>query len=251
MTAHVGRPFRLDRFTWRVHLWAVPKASNREKILSAGLELIHRHGYAGASVRDIVEAAGVPQGSFTNHFTSKEAFGLEVIERHYADTRVLLDRTLRHEGLAPLERLEAYLDETLELLRRGDGVRKGSLYGNLGAEASEQSEAIRHRIVEIFAELSEALERCLHEAREAGELRTDLEAEELADFILSSLQGATLMAKARRRLEAVVSVKRVVFSMLLGVSAPPRAVARRKRGSRGSATARTALGSLAKGRAGA
>jgi integrase len=32
-------------------------------------------------VRDVVQAAGVPQGSFTNHFTSKEAFGLEILAR--------------------------------------------------------------------------------------------------------------------------------------------------------------------------
>ena len=56
------------------------KPSNRERILTEGLRVVHAHGYAGASVRDIVQAAGVPQGSFTNHFTSKEAFGLEILE---------------------------------------------------------------------------------------------------------------------------------------------------------------------------
>lgn len=206
--------------------------SNREKILSAGLELLQRHGYAGASVRDIVEAAGVPQGSFTNHFTSKEAFGLEVLDRHFADTRAMLERTLRNEALRPLERLEAYVDETLEVLRRGDGVRKGCLYANLGVEASESSEAIRHRVVEIFAELHAALERCLNEAMAAGALRTSIEGAELADFILSSLQGAFMLARTRRRVEPVAGVKRVVFSMLLGVSPPSRAETRRKRGSR-------------------
>ena len=53
------------------------KSSNREKILTEGLRVVHERGYTGASVRDIVEAAGVPQGSFTNHFISKEAFCLE------------------------------------------------------------------------------------------------------------------------------------------------------------------------------
>jgi TetR/AcrR family transcriptional repressor of nem operon len=52
----------------------VAKPSNREKILTEGLRVVHERGFAGASVRDIVEAAKVPQGSFTNHFASKEAF---------------------------------------------------------------------------------------------------------------------------------------------------------------------------------
>ena len=62
------------------HIRFMPKPSNREKILTEGMRVVHEHGFAGASVRDIVQAAGVPQGSFTNHFASKEAFGLEVIE---------------------------------------------------------------------------------------------------------------------------------------------------------------------------
>jgi TetR/AcrR family transcriptional regulator, transcriptional repressor for nem operon len=53
----------------------MPKPSHREKLLTAGLQVVFEQGYCGASVRDIVQAAGVPQGSFTNHFRSKEAFG--------------------------------------------------------------------------------------------------------------------------------------------------------------------------------
>src|SRR5450631_533208 len=55
------------------HIGIMPKPSNREKILTEGLRVVHARGFGGASVRDIVEAAGVPQGSFSNHFASKEA----------------------------------------------------------------------------------------------------------------------------------------------------------------------------------
>jgi TetR/AcrR family transcriptional repressor of nem operon len=46
--------------------------SLRDTILEAGLKVMFRSGYNGSSVRDIVAAAGAPQGSFTNHFRSKE-----------------------------------------------------------------------------------------------------------------------------------------------------------------------------------
>jgi TetR/AcrR family transcriptional regulator, transcriptional repressor for nem operon len=39
--------------------------------------MVQARGFGGASVRDIVEAAGVPQGSFTNHFASKKRFALK------------------------------------------------------------------------------------------------------------------------------------------------------------------------------
>src|SRR6266478_9174921 len=50
----------------------MPKRSHCEKLLQAGYEVVLERGYFGASLRDIVEAACVPQGSFTNHFASKE-----------------------------------------------------------------------------------------------------------------------------------------------------------------------------------
>jgi TetR/AcrR family transcriptional repressor of nem operon len=60
-------------------------------------------GYVGASVRDIVEASGVPQGSFSNHFSSKEAFALELLERYFANVRVVIDETLRNDALFSAE----------------------------------------------------------------------------------------------------------------------------------------------------
>ena len=42
----------------------MPKPSHCEKLLAEGLQVVLEQGYGGASVRDIVQAAGVPQGSF-------------------------------------------------------------------------------------------------------------------------------------------------------------------------------------------
>ncbi len=39
--------------------------------------------YSASSVYDIIEVAGVPEGSFTNRFASKEAFGLELVNIYY------------------------------------------------------------------------------------------------------------------------------------------------------------------------
>jgi TetR/AcrR family transcriptional repressor of nem operon len=73
------------------------RISNRHKILPAGLRVVHEQGFSVASVRDIVAAAGVPQGSFTNNFASKETFGLEP---YFADVRTTIDATLGERGVA-------------------------------------------------------------------------------------------------------------------------------------------------------
>src|ERR1700761_2722978 len=132
----------------------MPKPSHREKLLNVGMQVVHERGFAGASVRDIVQAAGVPQGSFTNHFASKEAFGLEILDLYYARNSENTRETLRNDSLPPLQRLRAHLDAIKARVGRAD-MRNGCLFGNFTAEASEHSEMIRQRLVAIFAEVQE------------------------------------------------------------------------------------------------
>src|SRR5215469_10534528 len=90
--------------------------SLRESILDAGLKVMFRKGYIGSGVRDIVAEADAPQGSFTNHFRSKEAFAAEVLERYFAHLKGLVAQALDDKGLAPRERLRRYLDVITERL---------------------------------------------------------------------------------------------------------------------------------------
>jgi TetR/AcrR family transcriptional regulator, transcriptional repressor for nem operon len=192
----------------------MPKPSHREKILTEGLRVVHERGFAGASVRDIVQAAGVPQGSFTNHFASKEAFGLEVLDLYYARGSELMRETLRNDALPPLQRLGAYIDATKDRLNR-NGMRNGCLYGNFTAEASDHSEILRQRLVEIFAEVQASFAYCLRAAVKAGELSPNLDCDEIAAFIVSSLQGANLLAKAQRSPVPIERFKQILFSTIL------------------------------------
>ncbi len=190
------------------------KPSNRDKILTEGLRVVHEHGFAGASVRDIVQAAGVPQGSFTNHFASKEAFGVEVIDLYLVRSRETMRTTLRNDDLPPLQRLAAYIDVGKNRLNQ-HSMRTGCLFGNFAAEASEHSDLMRARLVEVFEEIRQSMAYCLRAAVAAGELRADFECDEVAAFIVASLQGANLLAKTQRSPEPVERFKRILFSSVL------------------------------------
>jgi len=192
----------------------VARPSNKEKLLSGGLRLVHERGFGASSVRDIAQATGVPLGSFTNHFASKEAFGLEILERYREMTSANVRATLRNDRLPPLRRLRAWIDGQLEYLRKDD-MRRGCLYGNLSAEASETSDAIRFRVASVFAENQASIAYCLQAAIDAGELARNADVQELAGFIVSSLQGAILVAKAQRSPIPVERFERVLFERLL------------------------------------
>lgn len=191
------------------------RLSTRDKILTEGLRVVHQHGFGGSSVRDIVQAAGVPQGSFTNHFTSKEAFGLAVIDLYFTNSCQVMEQTLRNDSLPPLQRLGDYIDAVKSRMQR-DEMRNGCLLGNFTAEATDHSESIRLRLVEVFGKVQESVAYCLRAAVTAGELPRGFDCEEIAGFVVSSVQGAHLLSKAQRSPVPIDRFKRVLFAAILG-----------------------------------
>lgn len=199
----------------------MPKPSHREKLLQVGMQVVHERGFRGASVRDIVRAAGVPQGSFTNHFASKEAFGLEVVERYAAQADAAMRQTLRNAHLPPLQRLRAFIERSKSGFA-DDGPRNGCLLGNFSAEANDCGEPLRGRVVQALAAMQDALAFCLRAAVSAGELAPSTDCDETAAFILAALQGATLLAKAQRSPRPLERFEDVLFGRVLDRAAPVR-----------------------------
>ena len=189
------------------------RPSHSELLITTGLRLIHEKGYEGTSVRDIASAAGVPLGSFTNHFRTKEEFGLQVLERYYGFIRNLTDRTLLNRERRPFERMRRYVDGLIAVMNDG-WTRKGCILGNFSAELTDENEAIRQRVAEILRELQDAVKACLDEAVLVGDLPPKSNTADLAAFFVSSQQGATLLCKAQRSVEPMRRFKRVIFSAM-------------------------------------
>ena len=192
----------------------MPKHSHRDKILSSGLRVVHERGFAGASVRDIVRAAGVPQGSFSNHFVSKEAFGVEILNIYFKQTQEIIQRTLRNEKLKPLKRIRAYVEEVDAALIKKDELN-GCLMGNLSLESGGETPLIQRRLAEMFAEVQKEFATCIKAAVKAKELPASTNAMDLATFIHASLEGALLQSRAEQSRAAVDRYKRVLYSTIL------------------------------------
>ena len=189
------------------------KPSHREAILKAGLKVMFRTGYQGASVRDICAAAGVPQGSFTNHFRSKEAFAEEVLDRYFAHLKGFVKEALDDESLTPRERLKRYLDIISGVLADAKWNR-GCLIGDLSLETTAQSKRLREKLEAIFREWRAPFASCIAEAQTAGEIDTRFDPMDLAEFLLASWEGAILRMKVERRPAALDRCKNIVFQTI-------------------------------------
>ena len=197
----------------------MPKPSNRDRILEAGLKVMFRQGYVGAGVRDIVAEAPAPQGSFTNHFRSKEEFAREVLDLYFEELKRLVAETLGDATRSPRERLRRYLDIITDRLA-GAEFSRGCLIGDFSLEAAPQSEMLRARLAEIFAEWRAPFAACIAEGQAAGEIATTFAPHELAEFLLSSWEGAILRMKVERNAEPLERFKRIVFATVFKEPCP-------------------------------
>jgi TetR/AcrR family transcriptional repressor of nem operon len=206
-------PPLIDELRRSHHIAAMAKLSNREKILREGLKVVDEVGFSSASVRSIVSAAGVPLGSFTNHFVSKEAFGLEIVELYFANSQNVVLDTLRNDAKPPLMRLREYIAGSRS--KGSCGGPLGGLLGNFIAETGVAGDAIRQRVNEIVAGLTDAVAYCIEAAVKAGEVAPDIDCRQVAGFIVSSHQGAVLLSKSQRSPEPIERLETVLFSIVL------------------------------------
>jgi len=168
----------------------------RDKILTSARALIEQRGYSALGVAEICTAARVPKGSFYYFFESKEALALAVINEHWTRQRQDWATVLSGEG-APLERLWGLFDATqagLLVGQQGCGVVSGCMFGNLTLEMSNQTEAVRQRLQEIFAEQAAMVAAVIAEAVDQGQA-TVPDAQEAARSIVAQLEGQVLFAK--------------------------------------------------------
>jgi TetR/AcrR family transcriptional regulator, transcriptional repressor for nem operon len=186
------------------------KPSLRSQILDAGLKVMFRQGYIGSGVRDIVAEAQAPQGSFTNHFRSKEIFAREVLDRYFERTLGLVAQALDDKSVSARERLRRYLD-IITVRLAADGFTRGCLIGDFSLEAIPHSEMLRSRLVEIFAQWRAPFAACIAEAQAAGEIATTFTADDLAEFLLASWEGAILRMKVERSAAPLERFKTIAF----------------------------------------
>jgi TetR/AcrR family transcriptional repressor of nem operon len=190
----------------------MPKPNVREEILTAGLAALHSRGFNATSVQDITEAAGVPKGSFYNHFASKEDLGAAVVQL-YSDKGEIRRRALKDRAVPPLERLRGYF-EGLAGTARYPGA-PGCLLGNFGAELSNQSPTIRDRVSAAFATWVDVLAEVIDEAQRAGDISSDQTPKALAAFVIDAWEGAVMRGKVEQNRAPVDSFLAMIFAKVL------------------------------------
>lgn len=192
------------------------RPSVRHKLVDAALDVFEAHGFNGASVQDLTDAAGVPKGSFYNHFDSKEKLALEALQAYIARNGI---DVLHDEKLAPLERLRRHFRANWKTMK-DRGYRSGCFLGSLSSEIADSHETSRAEFGRLFHLWSTAIASVIAEAQTQGAIAPTADAKVLGRFVLHAWQGTLIRAKVVRGDQPYDDFVAMVFGTLL---APPPA----------------------------
>ncbi|MCH6559831.1 TetR family transcriptional regulator C-terminal domain-containing protein [candidate division KSB1 bacterium] len=185
----------------------------KQKIIKKGFEIMHLKGYNATGVKDIVDAAGIPKGSFYNYFESKEDFVIQALQYSADHCNTVMGETLKDRSLPPLQRIEKYYKESIKYFRERD-FTLGCFGGNLCIEMGDISLPIGSATEAFFKRLESVLLSCLQEAQDAGDLAKEKNIDKLAKFIYNSWNGAVLRMKASRSPEPLNIFREMLTEVL-------------------------------------
>ena len=188
--------------------------TTREHLIEIGLERIHKIGYAATGVKEILDLAGVPKGSFYHYFPSKEAFAQEVLQRYAARETQRWETILGDDKVSPLKRLRKYFNELIAVYGQ-KGPISGCLLGKMSAEVAGQSPAIQSLLATSFDRWQQAIAAVLRSAVERGDLPRSMKTDELASFLLNSYEGALVRSQAQKSNQSLDTFMDFAFKVLL------------------------------------
>jgi TetR/AcrR family transcriptional repressor of nem operon len=145
----------------------------------------------------ILEASGVPKGSFYHHFGSKEAFAREALERYVRFQLDLLAKWSAAQEIDTADAIYGYFTDMAEAFTRSRHQR-ACLLGKLSTEMAAGSPAFRDLLAADVLRWKEKLVDLLQRGRDRDDVREDLTVDELADAVLALIQGVFVLALAVR-----------------------------------------------------
>jgi AcrR family transcriptional regulator len=173
------------------------REATRQEILTAARSMFQEKGYDATSVDDLVLAANVAKGTFYYHFNSKDEL-LHALQEMVIDEFATQARTKLTEGVSPLKVLSEFVSEMAKWNEANSDLSRAVFaekftrfsqghggHGSHGSHGNHCSvEEKKRKFVNLIAEL-------IALAQKAGEIRTDVEADDLVRVILPPIMFTT------------------------------------------------------------
>jgi TetR/AcrR family transcriptional repressor of lmrAB and yxaGH operons len=187
----------------------------RERMIETTASLVHRRGFHGTSLNEILAESGAPRGSLYYHFPGgKEELVLEATRQGVAMVTQVLKEVLT-DSRDPADGVRAFNEAAAHELRDSDYVF-GCPVAPIVLDSPESS-----ALAEVCQKALEEWQRVLVEGLGSAGIERG-RAESLATVIVCGLEGGLILARARRDIAPLDAVAQELASMVR--SALPRSM---------------------------
>lgn len=167
--------------------------NTRKHIIAKSAELFNQRGYAGSSLSDITELTGIQKGGIYRHFANKDEIAVEAYQ--YAGS--IVNRKIQEA----MDKETTAIGKLLVFLRVYENVVEdppftgGCPLLNLAVESDDGHPVLRAQARRGMDNALDSMRRIIAEGIQLGEFRADLDADALATFALSVMEGGIMLSK--------------------------------------------------------
>ena len=162
--------------------------ATRRKIIDAAMDLFGEVGYPATALSDIIERAELTTGAFYFHFDSKESLASAIIEEGTA----AVGEAFRNVGESSSPALENLIHGMFVVADLFVGDKLACTAAQLTRELGEFNGAASR----IYGGWLAAMTAQTRQASAEGDVRADVESEDVGEAIISVMLGATVMSDA-------------------------------------------------------
>jgi TetR/AcrR family transcriptional repressor of nem operon len=188
------------------------KEFDRDQALHKAMEVFWSRGYEAASIQDLIKHMGINRQSLYDTFGDKHALYLQTLE-HYRDVESRKLFELLERGGSVKRALRQLFAGVVEQ-SLGGRERRGCFMGNAMSELAGRCKETAARTGSNMAAIEEAFYRALLRGKREGELKRVSQPRAVARFLLCSLQGVLLTAKAAPDRETLEDVVKITLSVV-------------------------------------
>jgi TetR/AcrR family transcriptional regulator, transcriptional repressor for nem operon len=187
---------------------ARPREFESETALKKAIGAFSEHGYEGTSTDVLLQAMGISRQSMYGAFGDKKRLYLEALQHYTADSISNQLRALSSVS-SPVKGLEAMLDLAVSLAIADPqpkclGISAICEFGRSDPEVTMITDMASRTM--LFG-----LERRISEARASGEISKRVDAQIAAQFIMATLAGIKIAARAGATAESLRGIARMAI----------------------------------------
>jgi TetR/AcrR family transcriptional repressor of nem operon len=168
--------------------------ATRQNILQKAFELIYVNGYQTTSVDEIIATTQVTKGAFYYHFKTKDEMGLAIINERMKPS---FKNTFIEPFQSDVNPLDTIYDLMYYLLMENEDlkVEYGCPASNFTQEMAPWNIEFTKALNELSLEWEKAMVDAIEKAKENRKIKADVNAKEVAVFIMSGYWGVRNLGK--------------------------------------------------------